>query len=285
MRVLGLVLLASVAGGCTSVKMVQRDGCWVRRTEKIFGRVVEDVGPCVRAQPKWVEDRLTRLVQECVAQADYRWQSRAMEAWSNRAPYPAQPPQQEILHTCMEEARVGLVTENETLRSRLAETTGDREALRQQTAQDHAQLRASHDRIAQLLGDAAQKPAGTAVATATSTSDGKASNESGATLASESGSAPPALFTPETSPTLPAAARPDKAAATPPDRPAAAPPAAPKIAPARVKEVRARRSAAIVQAARRDGCEVPRSARCDPPPPDAAPSEAAPAPAPAPAPR
>jgi len=165
MRVLGLVLLACVAGGCTSVKMVQRDGCWVRRTEKSFGRVVEDVGPCVRPQPKWVEDRLTRLVQECVAQADYRWQVRAMEAWSKRSPYPAQPPQQEILHTCMEDARVGLVTESETLKSRLAEVAGDREVLRQQTAQDHAQLRASHDRIAQLLGDAAQKPAGTATAT------------------------------------------------------------------------------------------------------------------------
>ncbi|HEX9400581.1 MAG TPA: hypothetical protein VF912_10770 [Anaeromyxobacter sp.] len=277
MRVLGLVLLACVAGGCTSVKMVQRDGCWVRRTEKSFGRVVEDVGPCVRPQPKWVEDRLTRLVQECVAQADYRWQVRAMEAWSKRSPYPAQPPQQEILHTCMEDARVGLVTESETLKSRLAEVAGDREVLRQQTAQDHAQLRASHDRIAQLLGDAAQKPAGTATATATSTSDGKASNESGATLASESGS----TAAPQASPAVPVAARgasPPVASSAPDEKPAAGAPAAPappKPTPARAKEVRARRAAAIVKAARRDGCDPPTPARCDPAPPEAAPPPAA----------
>ena len=106
MRIATLILLASVAGGCTSVKIVQRDGCWVKRTEKIFGRVIEDLGPCRRAEPQWAEDRVTRLVQECVAQADYRWSVRANEAWAKGAPYPAQPPQQELLRTCMEEARI-----------------------------------------------------------------------------------------------------------------------------------------------------------------------------------
>ena len=192
MRIPALILLASVAGGCTSVKMVQRDGCWVKRTEKIFGRVIEDLGPCRRAEPQWAEDRLTRLVQECVAQADYRWSVRANEAWAKGAPYPAQPPQQELLRTCMEEARVGLVSETEALKARLSEVTGNRDSLRVAAEQDHAKLRESHEKIAEWLGQAAQKPAGTATATATSTSDGKASNETGATLAAERGTPAPA---------------------------------------------------------------------------------------------
>ena len=51
LRLVGVALLGLAVGGCTSVKMVQREGCWVRRTEKPFGRVVEEVGPCARAQP------------------------------------------------------------------------------------------------------------------------------------------------------------------------------------------------------------------------------------------
>src|SRR5512145_1321366 len=110
MRVLLLVVAAAFASGCTSVRMVQREGCWIKQTEKKpFKRVREEIGPCVRAQPKWVEkDQLTRLVQECVAQADWRWQSRALDAWSRGRAFPAQPAQEETLRTCMQEARVGL---------------------------------------------------------------------------------------------------------------------------------------------------------------------------------
>jgi hypothetical protein len=203
----GVALLALAGGGCTSVKMVQRDGCWVRRTEKVFGRVHEEVGPCGRPQPRWSEDRLTRLVQECVAEADWRWQSRALEVWSRGLPYPTpQPRQDELLRACMEEVRTGMAAELDaaTLRSRVAEVSGERDALRGDLERDHTKLQESqekltgwlgksHDQIAEWLGQAAQKPPGNATASATSssTSDGKASNESGSTLEAKSGSSSP----------------------------------------------------------------------------------------------
>lgn len=204
MRVLGAIVLAAVLGGCTSVKMVQRDGCWVRRTEKIFGRVQEEVGPCSRPQPEWAQDRLTRVVQECVAQADYRWQGRAMEAWSKGLPFPAQPPQEETARACMEEARTGLVTENERLKQQVGELARDREALRAQSEHDRAQLRSANERLGEHLGEAAKKPAGTAYATSNSSSDGRAVNENGASLA-ESGSGAPSSGGPPSVPAVPAA--------------------------------------------------------------------------------
>jgi hypothetical protein len=188
-RILLAVALAVTASACTSVKLVQRDGCWIKQTEKRpFKRVREEIGPCTRPQPAWVPDQLTRLVQECVAQADYRWQVRAIEAWAKGNPYPAQPPQEEILRTCMAEARVGLVAENDELKRRLVDLASERNALRTETAEDRDELRRSHDKIAEWLGQAAQKPAGTATATANATSDGTATNENGATLASGSNS-------------------------------------------------------------------------------------------------
>jgi hypothetical protein len=187
--------------------MVQRDGCWVRRTEKVFGRVLEEVGPCGRPQPRWSEDRLTRLVQECVAEADWRWQSRALEVWSRGLPYPTpQPRQDELLRACMEEVRTGMAAELDaaTLRSRVAEVSGERDALRVGLERDRTKLQESqekltgwlgksHDQIAEWLGQAAQKPPGNATASATSssTSDGKASNESGSTLEAKSGASSP----------------------------------------------------------------------------------------------
>ncbi len=225
MRALGVVLLLAFAGGCTSVKMVQRDGCWVKRTEKIFGRVREEVGPCTRPQPRWAEDRLTRLVQECMAQGDYRWQGRAIDAWSKGKPYPAQPPQDEMLRTCLEEARVNLIAENETLKGRVDELSADRNTLRHDTDQDRAALRASHDRLTEYLGEAAKKPTAPAYATATATSDGKATNESGATLSSGSTSGSGA----NGAPAIPTAGAPPSSA-----EPAAAPPGGttpPTVAP------------------------------------------------------
>jgi hypothetical protein len=209
MKVFVLVLVAAFAGGCTSVRMVQRDGCWIKQTEKRpFKRVREEIGPCMRAQPKWVDDQLTRLVQECVAQADWRWQARAVDAWSRGKAYPAQPAQEETLRTCMQEARVGLVGENEDLKRRLGEVASARDeaktlAERERTLADEertkiqetldrslSRMQETHDKLAGYLGEAASKPQAPAVATAnaSSTSDGKATNESGATLASESSS-------------------------------------------------------------------------------------------------
>jgi hypothetical protein len=193
LRLAGVVLLGLTVGGCTSVKMVQRDGCWVRRTEKPFGRVFEEVGPCARTQPQWAQDRLTRLVQECVADADSTWQARELEVWSRGLPYPTpQPRQDEILKECMDEARIALSSETDVsaLRSRLAELTGERDVLRADAARDRARLQESNEKIADWLGKAAQKPPGSATASATSnsTSDGKATTESGTTLAAETGS-------------------------------------------------------------------------------------------------
>jgi hypothetical protein len=225
-RILLAVALAVAASACTSVKLVQRDGCWIKQTEKRpFKRVREEIGPCARPQPAWVQDQLTRLVQECVAQADYRWQVRALEAWSKAKPYPAQPPQEEILRTCMEEARVGLVAENDDLKRRVVELSSDRNALRTESAQDRAQLRASHERLAEWLGQAAQKPAGTATATASATSDGVATNENGATLASGSTSGADAGDGQAVLPVHSAAATPMPPTAAPSPKPATAAPA------------------------------------------------------------
>src|SRR5512141_1464944 len=120
MRALGVILLAGVLGGCTTVKLTQRDGCWVRETHRTLRGTQEDVGPCVRPQPRWSEDRLTRLVQECVAQADYRWQVRALAAWNRREAMPAQDTQETVIKTCMNESAAGVVTRNETLQERPA---------------------------------------------------------------------------------------------------------------------------------------------------------------------
>ncbi len=238
-RLVGVALLAVAAGGCTSVKMVQRDGCWVRRTEKVFGRVVEDIGPCVRPQPQWSQDRLTRLVQECAAQADHRWQVRAMEAWSKKAPSPPQPPQQEIQRSCMEEARtvIGTETDAGTLRTRVAELSAERDALRSEAERDRAKLQESHHQIAEWLGQAAQKPPGnaSAFATSSSTNDGIASNESGATLASESGSSPAGAGGPASRASLVVPAAPTAPAPPPPPprRPRRRPPRRPRATPGR----------------------------------------------------
>ncbi len=256
-RLVGGLLLVVAAGGCTSVKMVQRDGCWVRRTEKVFGRVVEEVGPCARPAPQWALDRLTRLVQECVAQADWRLQSRALEVWSRRLPYPTpQPRQDEVLRECMDEAKAGMATETEAaeLRTRLSELAGERDALRTDVAKDWTALQESHAKLADWLGQAAQKPPGNATASATSsaTSDGKASNDSGTTLAAESGANAPPGGAPvsNASVVLPAspAAQPGTAAAPAPaqeTKPAAA--QEPQPATAKRPRARARR---VVQEAR-----------------------------------
>lgn len=181
MRIAGAMLLAVLVGGCTSVRMVQRDGCWVRQTEKWPKRVSEELGPCARPAPAWAQDRLTRLVQECVAQADYRWQNQAVSAWSRGEPLPPQDSQENILQACMNEASGTMLTENEALKARVGELVYDRDLLRVDVEKDRDHLRSSHDKLTDALGEAAKKPAPAAVATATSTSDGTATTQSDST--------------------------------------------------------------------------------------------------------
>lgn len=177
-----VMVLAAALSGCTSVKLAQRDGCWVRRTERPFGRVTEEIGPCALPAPPWVEDRLTRLVQECVARADYRWQSRALAAWNRGEKLPEQD-EGNLLKECMSEASGAMITqkEKEVLETRLGEVSADRDALRARAEDDRAHLRESNDKLAEFLGEAARKPSPPATATATASSDGRASTESDST--------------------------------------------------------------------------------------------------------
>lgn len=172
-----LALLVVGLGGCTSVKLVQRDGCWVRRTARL-GAVQEDLGPCMRAPSPWAEDRLTRLVQECAVQVDHRWETAALDAWSHGRPMPPQASEDSVLQTCLGDALRTVVPENETLRSRLADVSGDRDVLRARAERDHGNMQQSLDRVAEYLGEAAKKASPPAVATATASSDGTQRNES-----------------------------------------------------------------------------------------------------------
>lgn len=183
MRGLPVIALVGLLGGCTSVRLSQRDGCWVRRTEQWPGQVKEELGPCARPQPAWAEDRHTRLLQECVAEADYRWQSHALAAWDRGEPLPPPESEQSVLQACMNDASAAMVNENEALRERVIEAKGELEALRANLEETRAYLRSNHQQLAEYLGEAAKKPAGTATASATSTSDGKARTENDTSLA------------------------------------------------------------------------------------------------------
>jgi hypothetical protein len=202
MRAWGAIALAAVLGGCTTTRVVQRDGCWVRETKRTLLGKTEELGPCMRPQPRWAEDRLTRLVQECMAEADHRWTVRAIEAWSRKEPLPAQEPEKDVARACMNEAASGAVTQNETLRERLAEISSDRATLAAKAAETDAHLRASNDRLAEWLGEAAKRPPPVATATATASSDGSATTDAG--LASETGTTSQAV--PAAAPVVPAAA-------------------------------------------------------------------------------
>jgi hypothetical protein len=264
-----LAVAAVAAAGCTTVRVVQRDGCWVRETHRTLRGTQEDVGPCVRPPPKWSEDRLTRLVQECVAQADYRWQVRALAAWNRREPLPAPDSQETVIKTCMNEAAAGVVTQNESLRERLAEISSDREAFRSEATEGTQHLRASADRIAEFLGEAAKRPPPVATATATATSDGTATNESGLQAdTAASGALPagtvvaPRPIAPVTAgPAAPGAGAPDaKGEPAGPAPEAGARPAA-KAPPAkRTDAAKAARKRALTRAARQAGCDVPADA-------------------------
>ncbi len=187
MRVISAIVLAATLGGCTSVKMVQRDGCWVRRTEKIFGQVREEVGPCARTASPWSDDRLTRLVQECVAREDYRWQMRALAAFGRNEPMPRDH-EANVLATCTSDAARAGFSENDALKhqlaaanerlegakERLSDVAGDRDSLRKRSELEQDRMYASNQKLAEALAEAAKKPSAPAVATATASSDGRA---------------------------------------------------------------------------------------------------------------
>jgi hypothetical protein len=212
-RMAAVMVLAMTVGGCTAARMEQRDGCWVRSVRSFPSSVKEEIGPCARPTPVWSEDRLTRLVQECVMHADYRWQSSALVSWNRGEPLPEREPEEKVLAACMARAEAVLNTEKSTVEQRLSEVSEERDALKASLEKDRdeyqasiekerarhdasmEQARAQHDahmaqardqmhesnnRLTEVLGEAAKKPAPSAVATATSTSasEGKANTQS-----------------------------------------------------------------------------------------------------------
>jgi len=212
-RVAMVSVFAMVLGGCTASKMEQRNGCWVRQVRAFPASVKEEIGPCARPTPVWSEDRLTRLVQECVMHADYRWQSSALVAWNRSEPLPEREPEEKVLEACMTRAETVMNAEKEAVEQRLSEVSQERDTLKARMEKERAeyeaslekartqhethlqQARARHDasmeraqnqlhdsnnRLTEVLGEAAKKPAPNAVATATatSTSEGKANTQS-----------------------------------------------------------------------------------------------------------
>jgi len=150
MKAFAAVLLVAFLGGCTSVKLVQRDGCWIRQTKKL-GAVKEEIGPCARAAPPWSDDRLTRLVQECVAEEAHRWQNLAIASWGRREPLPDRASESTIVERCTNDAAQSIVSDNERLEQRLSEVASDRDALRAQSEEDRSKLVATKEELTNRL--------------------------------------------------------------------------------------------------------------------------------------
>jgi hypothetical protein len=184
-----MVAVIGIAG-CTSVRMVERDGCWLKQTEKWPSRVNEELAFCKKAASAPAQDPLARLVQECVAQADYRWENRAIDAWNRGDPIPPRDSDDKIAASCMTEAAAALGPEAEraALKARLSDLDRDRDVLRNTAESDREFFRQSNDKMAAALGEAAKKPAPAAVATATST--GTATTESELKSQHEQGAPP-----------------------------------------------------------------------------------------------
>lgn len=165
-RAVFLAALAAVA--CSSTRMVQRDGCWLKRTEGAFGSN-EQLGFCTRPQQAPAQDRVARLVQECMAQSDHRWENQALAAWNQSRPIPPQANDAEVVRMCMQHvsAVLGLEAENSALKQRLADLGQDREQLRTASDRDRQFIEQNSDKMVTALGEAAKKPAPAATATAT----------------------------------------------------------------------------------------------------------------------
>jgi len=178
-KIAKMVALSCALLACTSVKMVQREGCWVKQTERTLGGTTEELGFCSKQRPEWAQDRLARLVQECMAQADYRWENRALAAWTRNEPIPPPDSDEQVSKTCMSQAAsaLGLEVQNDALKSRLADVNQDREKLRNSSEKDRDFLEQSSDKMITALGEAAKKPTPSAVATATSTGTAKTESD------------------------------------------------------------------------------------------------------------
>lgn len=175
-RGVGVALAAICLVGCSSVQWVQRDGCWVRHTQSFPNNVKEELGVCTRTPPQWSDDRVTRLVQECMVEADYRWKNEALDAWNRGQPLPPERPEQAVMQQCMNDAATSLVHENLALQGRITELTRDRDGLRARTDQDHQALSERQTELTQALGEAAKRAPPNAFALATSS--GTASTQS-----------------------------------------------------------------------------------------------------------
>ena len=205
------VAAAAAALGCTSVHVVQRDGCWLKRTEGFLQGTSEELGFCSKGAPQWSEDRLARLVQECMTQADYRWENRALQAWSRGQPIPPQESDQEISKICMSEASamMSMEAENKALKARLGELSQERDSARMLTEKDREFLQQNSEKMVTALGEAAKKPAPTATATATSTGTAKTeSDQRSAMPIPAAAPAAPAMTVLEVPAALPAAPAP-----------------------------------------------------------------------------
>jgi hypothetical protein len=216
----GIARTAALCGAllaCTSVKLVQREGCWVKQTERTLGGSTEELGFCSKPRPEWADDRLSRLVQECMAQADFRWENRALAAWSRNQPIPPPDADEEIAKTCMSQAAsaLGLQAQNDALQSRLSDVSRDRKDLQSASEKSREFLEQSSDKMISALGDAAKRPPPSAVATATST--GTAKTESDQRAAQQPESPPPPTTVVVTAP--PAAVIPAPPAPAPANRP------------------------------------------------------------------
>jgi hypothetical protein len=174
-----LAMAAIALFGCTSVRMVERNGCWLKQTDGLFRGLHEELGFCKKPAMELAQDRVGRLVQECIAQADHRWENRALAAWAHGQPIPAQDAGDTVAKACMSEAAAmfGPEAENNVLKSRLADLSQERETLRALAEGDREFFKQSNDRIVTALGEAAKKPAPAAVATATSTGTAKSDSE------------------------------------------------------------------------------------------------------------
>ena len=236
----GAVVLVAAAGflGCTTTRLEQREGCWVKQTKRWMGSSKEELGPCSAQAPAWSEDRLTRLVQECMAHADRARSAEAAARWSRGEPPPARAEDGKALEQCMGQAHAVLATEKAELERRLAETSHERDALRAgveseregrraQAEREREQLLASatKDRehlhsnsklLAQALGEAAKKPAPSATATASATGSGNASTQNESSTAARASDARTRSKTQRQAPVRgPTVARPVSAEAAP----------------------------------------------------------------------
>src|SRR5256714_15424120 len=87
-KIAKIVALSCALLACTSVKMVQREGCWVKQTERTLGGTTEELGFCSRQRPEWAQDRLAWAVPGGMAQGGYRWGNPPPPAGARDEPLP-----------------------------------------------------------------------------------------------------------------------------------------------------------------------------------------------------